>query len=126
MNPENQKESDSLKISTYPYILPILGQKAVNAGYSLPYTAGLSINYFTQTSDIVLEDLQVGFNGGEKFDLSSLVQFDVAKARASALTFRPTGEMFYPNSFEKYPSERGFDINSFLYFLPFISNLSIP
>lgn len=89
VSPQNQKESDSLKISTYPYILPILGQKAVDAGYSLPYSAGLSINYFTQTSDIVLEDLQVGFNGGEKFDLSDLVQFDVAKARASALTVRP-------------------------------------
>lgn len=89
VSPQDQKETDSLKISTYPYVLPIWGERAVNAGYSLPYSAGLSINYFTQTSDIILEDLQVGFNGGEKFDLSSLVQFDVAKSRASALTVRP-------------------------------------
>jgi hypothetical protein len=80
---------DSLNSLKYPYVLPILGQKATNAGFDLPYSAGISINYFVQTSDIILENLEVGFNGGEKFDLSSLVQFDVAKARASALTFRP-------------------------------------
>jgi hypothetical protein len=37
---------DSLKKSEYPYSLPILGAKATKAGYNLPYSAGVSINYF--------------------------------------------------------------------------------
>ncbi|HSR39009.1 MAG TPA: hypothetical protein VLL95_08850 [Phnomibacter sp.] len=79
----------SAKKKEYPYALPILGKKAVAAGFDLPYSAGMSVQYFTQTSDIILENLKVGFNGGEMIDLSGLVKFDLAKARASALTFRP-------------------------------------
>jgi hypothetical protein len=78
----------------YPYLLPILGKKTIAAGFDLPYSAGISVQYFSQTSDIVLENLKVGFNGGEAFDLSGLVKFDLAKARASALTVRPDVWLF--------------------------------
>ena len=37
---------DSLKKSEYPYSLPILGAKATKAGYNLPYSAGVSAQYF--------------------------------------------------------------------------------
>ena len=43
---------DSLKHSEYPYALPIWGAKATQRGYSLPYSAGLSLQYFGQRSDI--------------------------------------------------------------------------
>jgi opacity protein-like surface antigen len=78
----------------YPYSLPILGKKVTAAGYDLPLSAGVSVQYFTQTSDIILENLKVGFNGGEVNDLSGLVKFDLAKARASALTVRPDVWLF--------------------------------
>ncbi|HET9434644.1 MAG TPA: hypothetical protein VFO37_12845, partial [Chitinophagaceae bacterium] len=42
---------DSLKKSEYPYSLPILGAKATKAGYDLPYSAGVSAQYFWQESD---------------------------------------------------------------------------
>ena len=37
----NQEVIDSLKSSEYPYALPIWGAKATQAGYKLPYSAGL-------------------------------------------------------------------------------------
>ena len=43
---------DSLKKSEYPYSLPILGAKATKAGYNLPYSAGVSAQYFWQQSDL--------------------------------------------------------------------------
>src|SRR5687767_3991232 len=63
---------DSLKKSEYPYALPILGKKATKAGYNLPYSAGVNINYLWQQSDIVIENIQVGFNNGPMYDLSEI------------------------------------------------------
>jgi len=80
---------DSLKKSEYPYSLPILGAKATKAGYNLPYSAGVSINYFWQQSDLIIENLSVGFNNGPMHNLDGLVRFDKAFATASALTVRP-------------------------------------
>ncbi len=80
---------DSLKNSEYPYSLPILGAKAHKAGYALPYSAGLSINYFWQQSDLIIENLSVGFNHGPMYNLDELIRFDKAFATASATTFRP-------------------------------------
>lgn len=89
INPTDEAQRDSVSREDYPYVLPLLGKKAVAAGYDLPYSAGISVNYFAQASDIILEDLRVGFNDGEMYDISSIVKFDMAKSRASALTFRP-------------------------------------
>src|SRR6187401_1309226 len=80
---------DSLKKSEYPYSLPILGAKATKAGYNLPLSAGLSLNYFWQVSDIIIDNLQVGFNNGPMYNLDEIVRFDKAKTTASALTVRP-------------------------------------
>ncbi len=80
---------DSLKKSEYPYSLPILGAKATKAGYNLPYSAGVSINYFWQVSDIVIDNLNVGFNNGPMYNLDEIVRFNKAKTTASALTVRP-------------------------------------
>lgn len=89
INPTNDAQRDSLTLEDYPFVLPLLGKRAVAAGYALPYSAGISVNYFAQASDIILEDLSVGFNVGEMYDTSSIVKFDIAKSRATALTFRP-------------------------------------
>ena len=80
---------DSLKKSEYPYSLPILGAKATKAGYNLPYSAGMSINYFWQVSDILIDNLNVGFNNGPMYNLDEIVRFNKARATASALTVRP-------------------------------------
>src|SRR4249920_2807346 len=86
---QNAELVDSLKKSEYPYSLPILGAKATKAGYNLPYSAGVSINYFWQQSDLIIENLSVGFNNGPMYDLDEIVRFDKAKTTASATTIRP-------------------------------------
>jgi hypothetical protein len=86
---KNAELIDSLKRTEYPYTLPILGKKATKAGYDLPYSAGVSINYFWQRSDLIIDNLSVGFNNGPMYNLDGLVRFDKAKATASALTVRP-------------------------------------
>lgn len=86
---KNEALADSLKKSDYPYILPIWGDKATKAGYSLPYSAGLSVQYFGQESLLIIDNLQVGFNNGPMYNLDGIVRFDEAKATASAATVRP-------------------------------------
>jgi hypothetical protein len=86
---KNEKLADSLKKSEYPYVLPIWGQKATSKGYKLPYSAGLSVQYFWQISDLIIDNLEVGFNNGPKYNLDGLIKFDKAQASAQALTFRP-------------------------------------
>jgi hypothetical protein len=85
----NQEYADSLKKSVYPYALPIWGDKATKRGYDLPYSAGLSMQYFGQRSDIVIENLQVGFNGGTMHDLDGIVRFDKAKSSSDGISLRP-------------------------------------
>lgn len=86
---KNQSKRDSLKDSEYPYSLPIWGAKATQAGYDLPYSAGLSTQYFWQESDIVIENLMVGFNGGQMYNVDDLIRFNKAVATAGGLSVRP-------------------------------------
>jgi hypothetical protein len=86
---KNQTLKDSLKIENYPYALPIWGEKVAQKGYNLPYSAGLSVNYYWQDSDINIKDLEVGFNNGPMYDLDEIVRFDNSSVEASAITVRP-------------------------------------
>jgi len=86
---KNKALADSLKASEYPYILPIWGDKATKRGFSLPYSAGLGVNYLWQKSDLVIENLMLGFNNGPMTSLSEVVRFNSAKSEANGLNFRP-------------------------------------
>lgn len=87
---EKQKRLiDSVKMAEYPYALPILGDKAAGAGFELPYSAGVSAQYFWQQSDLVLENMMIGFNGSEMYNVDEIIRFNKAVATASALTVRP-------------------------------------
>ncbi|MHA3789539.1 hypothetical protein ACX0HA_15115 [Flavobacterium hauense] len=86
---KNAALKDSLEIADYPYILPIWGKKATEKGFQLPYSAGVSVNYFWSKSDIVIQNLKVGFNHGPMYDLDEIVRFNGAEAEASAVTIRP-------------------------------------
>ena len=81
--------ADSLKTAKYPYALPIWGEKATQRGYTLPYSAGLSFQYFGQRSDIVIDNLQVGFNNGPLHDLDEIVRFSKAESASDGLSLRP-------------------------------------
>lgn len=86
---KNQELIDSLKKAEYPYSLPILGAKAVKAGFNLPYSAGLGVNYLWQESDLIIDNLFVGFNNGPMYNLDEIVRFNSAVASASAVNLRP-------------------------------------
>ena len=86
---KNTELKDSLKSTEYPYSLPILGAKVAKAGYDLPYSAGFGINYLWQESDLIIEDLLVGFNNGPMYDLDEIVRFTGAVSTASAINLRP-------------------------------------
>jgi hypothetical protein len=86
---KNEALADSLKQSEYPYSLPIWGDKATKAGFSLPYSAGFSLQYFGQESLLIIDNLLVGFNNGPMYNLDGIVRFNEAKAIASAVTVRP-------------------------------------
>jgi hypothetical protein len=81
--------ADSVKRSEYPYALPIWGDKATKRGFTLPYSAGVSLQYFGQRSDLVIDNLKVGFNGGTMHDLDGLIRFDKAKASSDGISLRP-------------------------------------
>lgn len=86
---KNTALADSLKKADYPYALPIWGKKVTKMGYSLPYSAGLSINYFSQKSDLVIDNLMVGFNNGQMYNMDGLVRFNKAQSTASSVSIRP-------------------------------------
>jgi len=82
-------KSDSLSNLDYPYILPIWGEAAYKLGYKLPYSAGIGVNYLTQESDLIIDNLQVGFNNGPMTNLDEVIRFDGAIAGASGVNVRP-------------------------------------
>lgn len=86
---KNEALIDSLETAEYPYALPIWGEKVAKKGYNLPYSAGISVNYFWSQSDIVINNLNVGFNNGTMHNMDEIVRFNGAVAEASALTVRP-------------------------------------
>jgi hypothetical protein len=70
-------------------MLPILGKQATKKGFNLPYSAGLGINTLWQKSELIIEDLKVGFNNAPPYDLDEVIRFNEAIAEATALNIRP-------------------------------------
>lgn len=80
---------DSLKTHEHPYSMPLLGKKAYARGIDLQKAFGLSFVYFTQTQEIAIDRISVGFNGGNQVDLSDYIQFGPTIAVTNAYTVRP-------------------------------------
>jgi hypothetical protein len=80
---------DSLKRNDYPYLFPIWGDKVQKMGITMPLSAGLSVNYLWQESDITINDLMVGFNNGPMIDLAEIVRLNSAVSKAQGLNIRP-------------------------------------
>lgn len=89
MGPKNQYIADSLKKSEYPYIFPAWGKKVTAKGFNIPKSAGLSAQYLYQQSDIIIENLEVGFNHGEKYPLDNIIRFNSAVATSNGVNVRP-------------------------------------
>ncbi len=86
---KNEDVLDSIKAKEYPYVLPIWGKKVTKLGYNLPYSAGVSVNYFWQESELVLNNLNVGFNNGPMYNIDEIIRFNEATATANSVNIRP-------------------------------------
>jgi len=91
---KNASKLDSMKLVQYPYILPIWGEKAVQKGFNLPYSAGFSAQYLWQQSDINISNLQIGFNNGPMYSLDNIVRFDHAQTTTNGINVRPDFWLF--------------------------------
>jgi hypothetical protein len=80
---------DSLKSADYPYLLPIFGKKVVQKGFRLPKSAGFSVQYLWQQSDVVINNLKVGFNNGPKYNLDEIIRFEKAQTTTNGVNIRP-------------------------------------
>src|SRR5215831_11506937 len=80
---------DSLKTAKYPYFLPAWGQKVTSKGFDLPLPVGLSAQYISQKSDIIISNLQIGFNNGPLHNLDQIIRFDGAQTQTSGINVRP-------------------------------------
>ena len=80
---------DSLKNSEYPYVLPIWGEKAHKAGFTLPLSAGISTQYVWQRSEVVIENLHAAINDGEMTDVSEFARLDNTITKLDAVNIRP-------------------------------------
>ena len=86
---KNAEVLDSMKTIEYPYLLPIWGKKVAQKGFRLQKSAGMSIQYIYQQSDIVINNLQIGFNNGPKYNLDEIVRFDKAQTTTNGVNIRP-------------------------------------
>jgi hypothetical protein len=82
----NKEQEESV---TYPYILPIWGQKVKEKGFDLPYSAGISVNYLWQNSDILISNVSVGFNGGKLINVDEIIRFNSTSAESYGINIRP-------------------------------------
>jgi opacity protein-like surface antigen len=69
--------TDSLKNVEYNYVFPILGQGAYKEGFDIPYPMGVMLNYFWLDQEILIDNLQLGYqnayNLNNSFDLRPIV-----------------------------------------------------
>src|SRR4030095_10841517 len=85
---KNQAYLDSMKNAEYPFVLPIWGKKATQKGFNLQYPVGVSLNYLWQQSDLIINNLEVGFNDGPKYNLDQIGRFNSAPAGTNGIKFR--------------------------------------
>jgi hypothetical protein len=86
---KKQAEADSLKALEYNQLLPIWGEKVVKKGFKLPKSAGVSVQYIYQKSDILIENLMVGFNHQPMQNIDEIVRINNATATSSGANVRP-------------------------------------
>jgi hypothetical protein len=82
------------KVEDYPYLLPIWGQKVLEKGFQLPYSAGISLNTLWQESELIMDNLMVGFNNGTMYNLDEIIRFDKSISTAASINVRPDFWLF--------------------------------
>ena len=77
----------------YPYFLPILGKQTVEAGFDIPYPAGIGVNNFWAQQNIIIENLAIGFTTENidipLTDVSDVIKFEDVLSEVYSITVRP-------------------------------------
>jgi len=84
---KRQAYVDSIKASTWPYKLPVWGNKIVKRGVDLPYPIGVMLNYVNAEQAVEISDLMVGVNDLAPVPLD-FVKFGDVKAKVQGLNVR--------------------------------------
>ncbi len=89
INPYHKHYADSLKAMDYKPIFPIWGAKAYKKGFDVPYPYGISPTFFYMRQSIDITATKIGFNGGEKADLSGVIKYGDVMNTTNVITIRP-------------------------------------
>lgn len=77
----------------YPFFFPILGKEAVQQGFDIPYPMGIMINSFSASQNMLIDNIEVGFNFPEReiplTDISDFIEFEEVHATAYSISVRP-------------------------------------
>lgn len=92
---KEKADEDSIYFSKpYPYVLPILGQKAHDAKARMPLPFGIMVNALTGNQKLQLDDMTVGFGrystgvNPRMIDVSDIVVFDQTNVQTSTFNLR--------------------------------------
>lgn len=85
---ERQDERDSIKISDYPWKLPIMGKKLRDLGFELPFPNGIGINTAFSRQDLLVSNLRVGFGDSDLVPVDGIARFNSIQADVEAYTAR--------------------------------------
>ncbi len=76
---------DSISKSDYPWHLPVMGGKLREMGFDLPYPNGVMVNYTHSSMNIVINELEVGFNPDNLVNVDGLARFQSIKSNVNAV-----------------------------------------
>jgi len=76
---------DSISKSDYPWHLPIMGGKLRELGFDLPYPNGVMLTYGHSSQNLILNELEVGFNPDNLVNVDGLARFESIKANVNAV-----------------------------------------
>ena len=66
----------------YPYFFPLLGQRAMQEGFDIPYPLGLMVNSFYATQSMLIDNIEIG--SGTRGPVTERIQsafFDIVEGK---------------------------------------------
>jgi len=76
------------KPEPWPYVFPLLGERAAKKGIRPQLPFGLGLNYAYANQPINITRVAVGVNDGEMVDLTHLITFDKLRSQVQAMNLR--------------------------------------
>lgn len=77
----------------YPYFLPFLGKKTVEAGFDIPKPVGIGFNSFFAKQNMIIDNLAIGFSTENVdiplTDVSEIIKFNKVLSEVYSFTIRP-------------------------------------